>query len=83
VKHKDTEWREKYVYSSDRAQDLHDYHATARGPGLKLGSNYDLAEFIRCRIVDHKESPDVVAFRMRQARREEVECTKTIYNYIH
>jgi IS30 family transposase len=82
VKHKDTELREKYVYSSDRAQDLHDYHATARGPGLKLGSNYELAEFIRCRIVDHKESPDVVAFRMRQAKLEEVVCTKTIYNYI-
>jgi IS30 family transposase len=82
VKHKDTELREKYVYSSDRGQDVHDFNATARGPGLKLGSNYELAEFIRCRIVDHEESPDVVAFRMRQAGMEQVVCTKTIYNYI-
>ncbi|AKJ63420.1 IS30 family transposase [Kiritimatiella glycovorans] len=82
VTHRDSEWREYRTYSSDRGQDLHDYHATARGPGLRLGRNYALAEFIRCRIVEHKESPDVVAFRMRQAGLEEVVCTKTIYNYI-
>ena len=82
VKHLDCELRTKYVYSSDRGQDVHDLNATAKGPGLKLGSDYQLAELIRCRIVDHKESPDVVAFRIRQARLHRTVCTKTIYNYI-
>jgi len=82
VKHLDSELRIKNVYSSDRAQDVHEFNATARGPGLKIGSNYILAEFIRCRIVDHKESPDVVAYHMRQAGMEDSICTKTIYNYI-
>jgi len=82
VKHKDTELREHQVYSSDRGQDFHDLNATAKGPGLKLGSNYELAEFIRCRIVEHKESPDVVAFRMTQTGMAGAMCTKTIYSYI-
>ena len=82
VTHKDTEWREHMVYSSDRGQDVHDLNATAKGPGLKLGSNYELAEFVRLRIVEHKESPDVIAHRMREAEMDGAVCTKTLYNYI-
>jgi IS30 family transposase len=82
VKHLDYELRKIYVYSSDRAQDVHDLNATAKGPDLKLGCNYALAEFIQCRIVDHKESPDVVAYRLRQEGAQCTVCTKTIYNYI-
>jgi IS30 family transposase len=82
VKHLDWELREQHVYSSDRGQDVHDLNATAKGPGLKLASDYEAAEFIRCRIVEHKESPDVVAFRMRQAGMDRAVCTKTLYNYI-
>jgi IS30 family transposase len=82
VKHLDWELRERYVYSSDRGQDIHDLNATAKGPGLKLANDYQAAEFIRCRIVEHKESPDVVAFRMRQAGMDTAVCAKTLYNYI-
>jgi len=82
VEHKDSELRVYQVYSSDRGQDIHDMNATAKGPGLKLGSNYEVAEFIRCRLVEHRESPDVAAFRMRQAGMDDAVCTKTIYNYI-
>ena len=82
VKHVDGELRQKFVYSSDRGQDVHDLNATARGPGLKLGRNYPLAEFIRCRIVDHKESPDVVASRIRQTGMLGAVCTRTLYRYI-
>jgi IS30 family transposase len=41
-----------------------------------------MIEFIRVRIVEHKESPDVVAFRLREADMEGAVCTKTLYNYI-
>jgi len=82
VKHLDYELRTKYVYSSDRGQAVHDQNATAKGPGLKIGCNHATAEFIRCRIVEHKESPDVVAHRMKQAGMEGAVCTKTLYNYI-
>jgi transposase, IS30 family len=82
VEHKDSEWRVKMVYSSDRGQDLHDLNATAKGYQLKLGSNHDLVEFVRTRIIDQREAPAVVAFRMREAKMAGAICTKTIYNYI-
>ena len=82
VEHKDTELRVHQVYSSDRGQDVHDLNTSAKGPGLKLGCNYEIAEYIRYHIVEHKESPDVVAHRMKQAGMEGAVCTKTLYNYI-
>jgi IS30 family transposase len=82
VEHKDTELRTKLVYSSDRGQDVHDLNSTAKGPGLKLGSNHALVEFVRHRIVDHKESPDVVAALMKKAGMEGSVCTSTLYSYI-
>jgi IS30 family transposase len=82
VKHLDSELREKMVYSSDKGQDVHDLNATAKGPQLKLGNHRDLAEFIRIRILDHKESPAVVAFRMKGAQLGITVSTKTVYKYI-
>jgi IS30 family transposase len=78
----DSELRRKFVYSSDRGQDVHDLNATARGPSLKLGRNYQLAEFIRCRIVEHRDSPDVVTSRIRQTGMAGAVCTRTLYRYI-
>jgi len=82
VKHLDSQLRPACVYSSDRGQDVHDLNATAKGPGLKLGSHHQTAEFVRCRIVEHKESPDVVAYRMRKTRMQGAVCTRTLYRYI-
>ena len=82
VKHLDTELRKLTVYSSDRGQDIHDLNATAKGPGLKLGNNRELVEFIHKRIIDHKESPAVVAFRMKEKQLNGSVCTKTLYSYI-
>jgi IS30 family transposase len=82
VENWDLEWRTKLVYSSDRGQDVHDLNATAKGPPLKLGSNRVLVEFVRERIVEHRESPAVVAFRMRTACLADAVCAKTLYTYI-
>ena len=82
VEHLDSELRVKEVYSSERGQDVYDLNATAKGPELKLGANRELVEFVCHRIVEHKESPDVVAFRMREAGLEGAVCTKTLYSYV-
>lgn len=82
VEHLDSELRRRWVYSSDRGQDVHELNATARGPELKLGRNYRMVEFVRCRILEHRESPDVVAAHMRQAGMEGAVCTRTLYRYI-
>jgi IS30 family transposase len=82
VEHKDSEWRVRMVYSSDRGQDVHDLNATAKGPQLKLKTNRQMVSYVRSRIVDHRESPAVVAFRMRGAGMAGFVCTKTLYSYI-
>ena len=45
-------------------------------------SNHELIQFVRERILQYKEAPDVVAFRMKNAGRPGAVCTKTLYNYI-
>jgi IS30 family transposase len=82
VEHLDCELRKHWVYSSDRGQDVHDLNATARGPELKLGTNRALVVFVRKHIVDDRESPAVVAHRMREAKLEGAVCTRTLYHYI-
>ena len=82
VLHWDRDWRKHPAYSSDRGQAVHQENGTAKGPELKLGRNQDLVEFVRVRIVEHRESPAVVAHRMRVGGREGAVCAKTLYTYI-
>ena len=82
VEHLDTELRVKTVYNADRGQDVHDDNATAKGPQLKLGSNLTVVAFISTHILKEKESPAVVAFKMKQEGLEGSVCTNTIYSYI-
>jgi IS30 family transposase len=70
------------VYSADRAQDVHDENASAKGPTVKLKANSPAVEFIRCHIVIKKWSPEAVAARMKQKGMEDAVCAKTIYNHI-
>lgn len=68
--------------NSDRAQDVHDENATAKGPPVKLKANSAAVEFIRHYILMKKWSPEAVAARMKQKQMPNAVCAKTIYNYI-
>jgi len=70
------------AYNADRAQDVHDLNATAKGPQLKLGAHYKAAEFIRDQIVEEQCSPEVVAHRMNVNDHGCTVCAKTLYSYI-
>ncbi len=70
------------VYNADRAQDVHDQNASAKGPTVKLKANSTAVEFIRCYIVIKKWSPESVAARMKQKGMDDAVCAKTIYNHI-
>ena len=72
----------KTVYNADRAQDVHDQNATAKGPAVKLKANSTAVEFIRCHILILKWSPEAVAARMKQKGMDHAVCAKTIYNHI-
>ena len=82
VIHKDSELREKQVYSADRAQDDYDLNSTAKGPQLKIGCNHVMADFIAARIGKKKESPEVVAYRLSIKFPQQAVCAKTLYRYI-
>lgn len=82
VEHLDCELRKKTVYSSDRGQDVHDLNATAKGPELKLGKNYEMVAFVSKQIRECKQSPDVVCALMKRMDMKGAVCTKTLYNYI-
>ena len=47
-----------------------------------MGSNTKLVEYVRHRIIDHKESPDVVVHRMSKDSIDGPFCTNTLYSYI-
>ena len=82
VEHFDTELRKKKGYSSDRAQDIDDLNATAKGPQLKLGKYYDTASFIGEQLLVYRRSPDVVAHLLKEKQMAGAVCTKTLYAYI-
>ena len=82
VEHLNSDLTTKWVYNADRAQDVHDENATAKGPAVKLKANSAAVEFIRCYIVIRRWSPEAVAARMTQKGMTDTVCAKTIYNHI-
>ncbi len=70
------------IYNADRAQDVRDLNATAKGPKVKLKANSVALEFIRCYLVIKKWSPEAIAARMKQKGMEDAVCAKTIYNHV-
>jgi len=70
------------AYNADRAQDVHDLNASAKGPAVKLKARSAAVEFIRYYIAVKKWSPEAVAARMKKKGMEDAVCAKTIYNHI-
>ena len=70
------------MYNADRAQDVHDQNASAKGPTVKRKAHRTAVEFIRCYIVIKKWYPESVAARMKQQGMEDAVCAKTIYTHI-
>jgi len=70
-------------YSADVGQQKHDYAGTAKGPGLKIGKDYELVAFIEKEIREEKKSPYAVAEEIKKDKRFQITLSyKTIYNYI-
>jgi IS30 family transposase len=82
VEHLNSDLTTRRVYNADRAQDMYNQNATAKGPVVKLKANSAALEFIRCHIVIRRWSPEAVAARMKQKGMDGAVCAKTIYNHI-
>jgi IS30 family transposase len=75
---------EKYVYLADVGQRKHDELAAAKGRGLKIGHDHDLARHIEKKIKEDRWSPDAVIGNIRAEGLpfHTSICTKTLYSYI-
>ena len=82
VEHLNSDLTTLVAYNADRAQDVHDLNASAKGPTVKLKANSVAVEFIRCHIVIRRWSPEVVSARMKEKGMEDAVCAKTIYTHI-
>ena len=73
----------KTEYSADIGQQKHDYAATAKGPMLKIGKDYELVKYIEHLIINKKMSPYAAAEKIKQSGKFKTTISyKTIYNYI-
>ena len=75
----------KYVYSAEVSEQKYRYNMTAKGPNIKLDTNYKLVEYIENGIKKERKSPEILVAEMKR-KIEEFEvivCAKTIRNCIH
>jgi IS30 family transposase len=80
VLHRTGKYTVQERYSADRGQTVYERRMSGRTSAKPLDEQ--LAEYLRVRIVEHRESPEVVAARMRAEELEYSVCAKTIYNLI-
>ena len=82
--HLNSDYTTETRYNPDEADRLYRENLKAKGPAIKLGTDYELADYLVTKIRDERYSPEaaigeaVVAgwpFKVRI-------CTSTVYNYI-
>lgn len=80
----DSEWREISVYSADIAQGKYDYNIKAKGPDIKISSDYDLAIYIEQEIKLNLKSPEAIVADIKNHNLTFVTSitARTIRNYI-
>ena len=71
-------------YSADVAEASYVTNATAKGPQLKIGKDWDFVEHVELMIINHHYSPDAIIMELRREGnpfRTDI-CTSTLYSYI-
>ena len=83
VKLLNSDLTERIEYSADVGEQKHRYAGTAKGPGLKIGKDYELVKEIERLIIKEKMSPYAAAENIKRSGKfSTVISYKTIYNYI-
>jgi len=73
----------KIRYSSDKAQQLHDWYQSGKGRPEKIGHDQAYADFLERKIRQDKFSPAAALAEARKAGYETTVCTATLYSYIY
>jgi len=80
VTHRTGKYSADERYSADRGQTIYERRMSGRTKPRPMDKR--LAEYVWVHIIKHRESPEVVAAKMRQQGLEYAICAKTIYNLI-
>ena len=82
--HRNSDWTEEERYSPDIAEAAYREHLAAKGPDLKIGKDYRLAEYIERRIVEDGYSPAAVLgeIKVKGIQFNTTICEATLYSYI-
>jgi len=83
VEIRNSDWSTKEVYDAEKAQRTSERNSESKGPGIKIGKEHKLADYIVKKIVKEKYSPEVISNQIKEDERWGIKLSyKTIYNYI-
>ncbi len=80
----DRYYQTKQIYAPEIAEENYRQKAQSRGVGLKIGNDYELAEYIEKRIADDGLTPLAVLGEIKKKglKFKTKICVRTLYNYI-
>ena len=76
------DWRDVPRYSAYKAQALHRQAQQNKGGQLKIGSDFEYANFLERKILNDRFSPAAALAAARSAGFKTSICVQTLYNYI-
>ncbi|WP_298019434.1 IS30 family transposase [uncultured Dysosmobacter sp.] len=84
--HRNSDWTEEERYNPDEAERRYRENLAAKGAPLKIGSDYELADYLEGKMLD-KESPRSPAAALADIELEGKQfkttiCVSTLYSYI-
>ena len=84
VENKTTMWETKWIYSAFKAEKMYQYHLKSKGPQLKIGNDYEFAEYIENGIKREKKSPEILIAEIERKglKFQTKVCAKTVRNMI-
>lgn len=84
--HRNSDWTEEVRYNPDLAEEKYQRHLREKGPGLKIGNDIALADFIESKIVNEKYSPQAVLNEIKHNDglnfKTDIKSVNTVYSYI-
>lgn len=82
--HRNTDWTEEIRYSADKAEIKYRKMLKDKGSQIKLGKDYEYAEYIERKIIEEKQSPKAVLGHIKKhnIHFDTTISVNTLYSYI-
>lgn len=83
--HRNTDYTETKKYNPDLSQQKYEETLSAKGPGLKIDKDIELANYIEEKILNDKYSPEAVLLDIKEKKlpfKTTIKSVQTIYSYI-